>query len=282
MKKLFIFGFGYTAQNFVRQFENEFSEIVAYTRNKYVVENSKFSVMFLKESQIINQLLIDRFTHILISVPPDQEGDVFYINYKEFMKKLKKIKWIGYLSATNIYGDYKGNFVYESSKTNPSTQKGKNRLLAENQLLSFCKELNLPIHIFRIAGIYGPKRNLIKKIKEKTINNIYKKNQFFSRIYIDDLVMILKASMFKPNPFSIYNISDNLPSNITDVIEYICHQIKVSIPDKKNYMDDEIRNNNESFFSENKKINNELIKREFGYEFKYPSYIEGYKKLLED
>ena len=276
MKNLFIYGFGYTAKYLVDQFNDNFSKIVGYTRNREVIANGNKYVELIDHSSISNCLSNNDLTHLLITVPPDDKGDFFYLKYRDLLKNKSKLNWIGYLSATNVYGDHRGEYVDEKSKTSPSTQKGKNRLLAENQWLSYCKDLNFPIHIFRIAGIYGPGRNIMKRISEKKMLNIGSSNQFFSRIHIDDLTSMLMASMLKPNPFSIYNIADDLPSSLNDLIEYVCSELNISAPLKINNQNE----NKKSLFSENKKIDNSLIKKELGIDLKYANYFEGYKKII--
>ena len=217
------------------------------------------------------------FTHLLITVPPNNDGDFFFLNFKNLIKNSKKIKWIGYLSATNVYGDHNGRYVDETSATLPLTQKGKNRLLAENQWLEYSKALKLPIHIFRIAGIYGPDRNIIKRIQEKKVFDKGITSQFFSRIYIDDLISVLRSSMLKPEPLSIYNIADDLPSSLNDVIEHVCYEMNFSKPNKNIIQSKNIQNS----FRENKRVDNSLMKNELKIELKYANYFEGYKKIIE-
>ncbi len=277
MKKLFIYGFGYTAKNFVEQFYGDFSKIISSTRNKEIIKNGSNFSDLINNSNITKYFLDIDFTHVLIAAPPNNDGDPFYLNFKKLITKLKKIQWIGYLSATNVYGDHEGRYVDETSATLPLTQKGKNRLLAENQWLTYCKDLKLPIHIFRVAGIYGPDRNIIKKIQEqKTIDKV-PTSQYFSRIYIDDLVNVLRSSMLKPNPFSIYNIADDLPSSLNDIIELVCHEMKISKPDEIINRTKAAKNS----FLENKKVDNSLMKNELEIELKYATYSEGYKKIIE-
>lgn len=277
MKKLFIYGFGYTAKNFVEQFYGDFSKIISSTRNKEIIKNGSNFSDLINNSNITKYFLDNDFTHVLIAAPPNNDGDPFYLNFKKLITKLKKIQWIGYLSATNVYGDHEGRYVDETSATLPLTQKGKNRLLAENQWLTYCKDLKLPIHIFRVAGIYGPDRNIIKKIQEqKTIDKV-PTSQYFSRIYIDDLVNVLRSSMLKPNPFSIYNIADDLPSSLNDIIELVCHEMKISKPDEIINRTKAAKNS----FLENKKVDNSLMKNELEIELKYATYSEGYKKIIE-
>ena len=101
-----------------------------------------------------------------------------------------------------------------------------------------------------------------------------------SRIYIDDLVNIINASMNKPNPISIYNVADDLPSSLNDVVRYISEKTGIIIDREVQYSELSEDEKRESFFTENKKVNNKLIKEELGVILKYPTYIEGYNKII--
>lgn len=282
MNRLLIYGFGYTAAHLANRYAGKDLQIIGTTRNRQKVNQSNKFVSII-ENNDLNFLLQknkDEITHIMISAPPSDSGDSFFFNYQDYISEMKNLKWIGYLSATNVYGDHRGEYVDESSKTNPTTQKGKNRLLAEKQWLAKCREKKLPIHIFRISGIYGPKRNNLERIRNGTIRNIVKSNQFFSRIYIDDLISVLYSSMVNPNPMSIYNVADNCPSSSTDVIDFVCKSMNVVIPNKIQYdsLDDNFKM--QSFYSENKKIDNTFMKKNLNINLDYPTFREGYKKIL--
>jgi nucleoside-diphosphate-sugar epimerase len=218
-------------------------------------------------------------THILISVPPNANGDVFIQNFKDHLIKNTKLEWLGYLSATNVYGDHEGRYVDELAKTKPLTQKGINRLLAENQWLNLQSNLKIPIKIFRLAGIYGPDRNIKNRILKKEIKNIQKEGQFFSRVHVEDIASIIKLSMQIRTDNNIYNIADDFPSSLSEVIQYICEQNQIPIPKKINYLDIDTNKRKESFFSDNKRVDNSRVKKDFSFIFKYPSFREGYEDL---
>ena len=76
---------------------------------------------------------------------------------------MQSTQWVGYLSSTSVYGNKNGQWVFEDELLYPSTSRGKERLNAEIQWL----EIGAPVHIFRLAGIYGPSRNNFQKIKKK-------------------------------------------------------------------------------------------------------------------
>ena len=226
--------------------------------------------------------LKDETTHLIVSAPPNESGDIFLNQYQDILLSMSNLKWIGYLSATNVYGDHNGEYVNELSSLKGRTSKGINRIKAEGQWIEYSKENDLPLHIFRIAGIYGPERNIYERIKSNKFNHIIKHDQYFSRIYIYDLVNILLASMNKPNPINIYNVADDMPSNMSDVVDFICQRTSCSIPKKISFEDLDIDQKKESFYSENKRINNRLLKEDLGIILKYPSYREGYEELIKN
>ena len=122
----------------------------------------------------------------------------------------------------------------------------------------------------------------INYIKSNKFNHIIKHDQYFSRIYINDLVNVLLASMKKPNPINIYNVADDMPSSMSDVVDFICQRTSCSIPKKISFEDLDADQKKQSFYSENKRINNRLLKEDLGIILKYPSYREGYEELIEN
>ena len=283
MNKLLLYGFGYTASYLAEKYANTNLHIIGTSRNKdKIITNNKFI-------SIINDVEVDQFleqninqlTHVLLSAPPSDKGDPFFLSHANQISKLKNLKWIGYLSATNVYGDHNGDYVNEEIDTHPLTKKGKNRLKAERQWRDTSNQDSLPLHIFRIAGIYGPKRNMIERIKNNKIKNIFKEGQFFSRIHIYDLIKVIYTSMYNPNEITIYNVADDMPSNSSEVIEFICNLTSIKYPKKISYdsMDEEFRN--ESFYSENKRIDNTLIKKKLGIILDFPTFREGYENILD-
>ena len=284
MNKLLIYGFGYTAKYLSKKdAENNF-QIIGTSRDKDRIDNDNKYINIINDSEV-DQFLDSnksKLTHVLITTPPSDKGDPFFLNFKNHLSKLDNLKWIGYLSATNVYGDHNGNYVNEESGTYPLTKKGKNRLRAEQQWKIISKQKDLPLHIFRLAGIYGPKRNFLERIKKGEIKNIFKEGQYFSRIYIDDLIKLLFISMMNPNEIITYNISDDMSSSSSEVIEFVCDLISIKCPEKILYESLDESFKSESFYSENKRINNALIKKQFGIKLDYPTFREGYKNILSN
>ncbi|MDA9613822.1 hypothetical protein N9S09_00910, partial [Pelagibacteraceae bacterium] len=144
MKKLLIYGYGYTASYLAETLNTENYLIIGSSREEKKFNSDNKKVKFINNSLVNNCLLKDDITHILVSVPPNDLGDIFIQNYRDIITKNKNIEWIGYLSATNVYGDHNGELVSESSQTKPKTKKGINRLVAEKQWLELISKFNLP------------------------------------------------------------------------------------------------------------------------------------------
>ena len=284
MNRVLIYGYGYVARFLSEKIIANGNTVLATTRdpNKINVQIDKLTLIHPDK---VNSKLVDygdEITHLIVSVPPNESGDIFLKQYKDSLLNMSSLKWIGYLSATNVYGDHNGEYVSEFSSLKGTTSKGINRIKAEGQWTEHSKENNLPLHIFRIAGIYGPERNIYKRIKLNKFNHIIKNDQYFSRIYISDLVNILFASMNKPNPINIYNIADDTPSSICDVVDFICQKTSCTIPEKISFEDLDKKQQQDSFYLENKRINNRLLKEDLGIILKYPSYREGYEEIIKD
>ena len=218
---------------------------------------------------------IQKATHILTSVSPNSQGDPVLNQYNEILSK-NTFDWVGYLSTTGVYGNHNGGWVDENSPLKPNTTRGKLREEAE---LSWSK-LNINLHIFRLAGIYGPGRGPFSKVRNGTARRIIKEGQLFSRIHVDDIAQVLLASIRYPRQGAIYNVCDDIPAPPEDVISYAAELLDMPIPIAIDYDKAEMSPMARSFYAENKRVSNELIKKELGVELKFPDYKAGLQSLL--
>ncbi|MEK6216711.1 MAG: SDR family oxidoreductase, partial [Boseongicola sp.] len=147
-------------------------------------------------------LPISTASHILTSIAPEDGEEPVLREAAQALKGAKHVKWVGYLSTTGVYGDHAGEWVDETTPIAPTTERGKARVKAE----AGWQKLALPLHVFRLAGIYGPGRGSFEKVRNGSARRIIKKGQVFSRAHVDDIVQVLEASIHAPNPGAIYNI----------------------------------------------------------------------------
>jgi len=226
--------------------------------------------------------VLRKATHLLISVAPNEIGDPVIAEVGDSIAAgARNFEWVGYLSTTGVYGDRNGGWVDEKDILSPSTKRGRARMDAERQWRALATETALPLHIFRLAGIYGPGRGPFEKIRQGTARRIVKPGQIFSRIHVDDIARILAASINQPQPGAIYNVCDDTPAPPEDVIGYAAELLGTAIPPTVHIDDVTLTPMARSFYAESKRVRNDRIKRELGVELLYPDYRSGLEAVLE-
>lgn len=219
---------------------------------------------------------LTRATHILASAAPDAGGDPFLSAAGADLRAARP-QWVGYLSTTAVYGDHQGAWVDETTPTNPQSLRARQRVLAEQEWFAS----GLPVHIFRLAGIYGPGRGPFEKVRDGSARRIIKPGQVFSRIHVEDIAETLLASIARPNPGAIYNVCDDDPAPAEDVLSYAAHLLGLPEPPAVPYDEAEMTPLARSFYAESKRVRNDRIKAELGVTLRYPDYRAGLADLLK-
>ena len=284
---IFCFGFGQVAKNFVKKLiiEKYNIKLTTTSRNKSSKENFNginYNSYLFDSNKFDNNLLVElkKADHILVSIPPEKQEDLVVRNFSKFIEDTNA-KWITYLSSTSVYGDHKGLWVNENSKTKPTSFKGISRLKAENSWLSLQMNKNLSIQIFRLSGIYSKEKNILVRLKLGTAKLINKKDHYFSRIHVQDIANILFKSLSKFKSGEIYNLADDKPSSSEDIILYGAKLLNIKNLKKieVNEIESEMLKN---FYKDSKKVCNKKIKNYFNYNFKFPTYVEGLNYIKDN
>ena len=192
--------------------------------------------------------------------------------------KLRHVQWAGYLSTTGVYGDAAGEWVDEASSCNPTSQRGIERLKAEKAWLG----AGFPAEVFRLAGIYGPGRNIIPRLQAGGYKAVqWNPPHFSSRIHVDDIVAAIMAAIEKPRPGRIVNVADDLPLSHAD---YVCAlAAMVGAPEPVMLTPEEGEKQLSpaalDFFRDNKRISNRLLHTELLPELQYPSFRDAVPTL---
>jgi len=281
---IFCFGFGQVAKNFIKKLSIEKYDINLSTTSRRESSKETFKGInynsYLFNSEKFDQKLIVKLQeadHVLVSIPPEDQEDIVVKNFSKILE-ISKVKWITYLSATSVYGDHKGEWVNENSKTNPISINGVARLKAESSWVSLEKNNKLPVQIFRLSGIYSNEKNILIRLKSGDVKLIKKKNQYFSRIHVDDIANILFKSLSKFKSGEIYNLSDDKPSSSEEITLFGAKML--NIENIENIEVYEIKSKKlKNFYNESKKISNKKVKNYFNYNLKFPSYIEGLNNI---
>ncbi|WP_428927455.1 SDR family oxidoreductase [Marinibacterium sp. SX1] len=226
-----------------------------------------------------DDITLDGVSHLLVSIGPREDGDpVLNALQDEITARAGQFDWVGYLSTTGVYGDQDGGWVDESAPLNPSTRRGQWRRDAEARWSAIP---GLPLHIFRLAGIYGPGRGPFAKVRQGTARRIVKPGQVFSRIHVDDIAQVLAASIARPRPGAIYNVCDDDPAPPQDVIAHAAELLGVPVPPEIPIDEAEMTPMARSFYAESKRVRNDRIKDELGVRLAYPDYRTGLAALLQ-
>ncbi len=217
-------------------------------------------------------------THVLLSIAPDADGDPVFRALGPALAAAPHLVWVGYLSTTGVYGDHGGGWVDEDTPLAPATRRGEMRVLAERQWQS----LDLPLHIFRLAGIYGPGRGPFAKVRAGTARRIVKPGQVFSRTHVEDIAQVLAASIARPDPGAVYNVCDDDPAPPQDVIAHAAGLLGLPVPPAVPFDQADLSPMAASFYAESKRVRNDRIKSDLGVRLRYPTYREGLAALLTD
>jgi nucleoside-diphosphate-sugar epimerase len=225
--------------------------------------------------------VLDGVSHLLLSVPPGADGDpVLNHHGGDIAARAGDIGWAGYLSTTGVYGDRAGGWVDETSELTPATERGHRRVEAEAGWCRLWREAGLPIHLFRLAGIYGPGRNTLETVRAGKARRVVKEGQVFSRTHVADIATVLEASIARPNPGAAYNVCDDDPAPPQEVVTHACELLGIDPPPEIAFADAEMSAMGRSFYAESKRVSNRRIKQELGVEFAFPDYRAGLAALL--
>lgn len=287
-KKLFCFGYGYSCDFLGNDLKKQGDwQIAGTTRDldkKALLQQHGVKAYIFDYSKPLSdlKLFLEGVTHLLISTPPDDEGDPAFLMHGDDIAAIDSLEWIGYLSTTGVYGNRNGEWVDEYAELRPSNKRGTRRAIAEQQWLSLYRRANLPVHVFRLAGIYGPGRSALDSVRTGLARRIDKPGHVFSRTHVEDIAQVLMASMAKPYPGAIYNVCDDMAAPSHEVIDYACHLLGIESPPLVPFELADMAPIARSFYSDNKRVRNDRIKEELGVTLLYPDYKSGLEACLED
>ena len=226
-------------------------------------------------------LPLDRATHVISSVAPTEGGDPVLATESDALARATHLRWLGYLSTTGVYGDHGGGWVDEDTPLTPATARGRARVSAETGWRALAARYDLPLHIFRLAGIYGPGRSPLERVRGGNARAIIKRGQVFSRIHVDDIAAVLEASIDRPCPGAVYNVCDDDPAPPQDVLDYAAALLGLPPPPRVAFDDADLSPMARSFYAESKRVRNDRIRQELGVTLTYPDYRSGLRALLE-
>jgi len=220
--------------------------------------------------------------YLLSSVPPDKLGEAVLDHHSSDIAAMsERLAWIGYLSTTGVYGNRNGEWVDENSSLLPSSDRSQRRVEAEERWLSLGRGSSVPTHIFRLAGIYGPGRSMLDRIRLGRAQLIHRPGQVFSRIHVSDIITVLQASFANRPAGGIYNVCDDEPAAPADVAMFACNLLATTPPPLVDYSKAELSDMAKTFWADNKRVRNGKIKQKLGVKLQFPNYRAGLLDIHE-
>ena len=216
---------------------------------------------------------------VLVSVQPGEAGDPVLDCLSKDLAAAPDLRWIGYLSTIGVYGDHGGAWIDEATESRPSF-RSQLRLAIERAWLVLGERSGKAVQIFRLSGIYGPGRNPIVKLRQGKATRLIKPGQVFNRIHVDDITGVLMASLDRPRNGAVYNVTDDEPAPPQDVVSFAASLTGLEPPPEVPFDPTKLSPMAASFYGENKRVSNALVKRELGYSFRYPTYREALPALV--
>lgn len=279
--RLFCFGYGYSAESLVRRLSPRVLAVAGTRTAVAGVPEPGIELVAYKgdaASQDVRNLLAGT-THLLVSIPPDLEGDVVLRHYRDDIAALPDLAWVGYLSTVGVYGDHKGAWVDEETPARPISERSLRRVQAEQAWLDFRARTGRRVDVFRLSGIYGPGRSVIDNLRAGTARRIAKPGQVFNRIHVDDIARVLVAAIDKDVGHHLYNVSDDEPAPPEDVVAYAAELLGLPAPPLLAFEAAGLGGMAATFWAENKRVRNRRIRNDLGVELLYPTYREGLREL---
>ena len=283
---LFVFGLGFTGRRFAERARDRFAIVRATVTEAASADRIAAETGFTMRAfgpEADDPRIADDLAEtdaLLVPAPPGEEGDPVLARYEAAIRA-SRIGWIGYLSTIGVYGDQGGAWIDETTPAAPRSARSRIRLDAEAAWLKLGAETGKAVQVFRLSGIYGPGRNPIVKLREGRSQRIVKAGQVFNRIHVDDIATTLLASIDRPRAGAVYNVTDDEPAAPQTVTEHAAALTGLPLPPEIDFETADLSPMARSFYGENKRVRNALIREELGVTLAYPTYREGLASLKD-
>jgi nucleoside-diphosphate-sugar epimerase len=221
-------------------------------------------------------------THLLSTVPPDDSGDPVLLRHGGAIEAAPKLRWIGYISTTGVYGDRNGGWVDENTEPAPGSVRSRRRLAAEQAWRALGDRH--AVDLFRLAGIYGPGRSPFDSLRAGSARRVLRPGHTFGRIHRDDIVRAVLVAMRQQRAFGVrvLNLADDEPAESATVIEEAARLLGIPPPDALPF-DQALATMSpmaRSFWAESRKVSSRWTQQTLGLRWLYPSYREGLRAIL--
>jgi nucleoside-diphosphate-sugar epimerase len=217
-------------------------------------------------------------------VPPPTKGreDTRVANLINQLAETGQPRRVVYLSTTGVYGDCAGEWVDETRQPAPQVDRAYRRLDAENRWRAWSRETGGELVILRVAGIYGPGKLPIERLKQGKPMVSEAESPITNHIHSLDLVAICQAAMSRGVPGEVYNVSDGHPGSMTGYFNTVADFLDLPRPPliSLEQARAQLTLGMLSYLGESRRLSNRKLIEELGVELAYPTLAEGLPACL--
>jgi nucleoside-diphosphate-sugar epimerase len=287
MNHLLCLGLGYSAATLCRRLPQASWRITGTSRTQSGADRIQASAWhgIPFDGLAASPTLVDALasaTHLLVSAGPDEQGDPFLRHHAGDLANARQLRSIVYFSTVGVYGDHQGEWVDETTVCRPKSARSLARVRAEQDWLQAAAVHNKPVAVLRLAGIYGPGRNAFENLLAGDARRIIKPGQVFNRIHVEDIATATLAAFTLGQDQKIINVTDDEPAPPQDVVTHAAHLLGLPPPPEIGFAEADLSPMARSFYGENKRVANRLLRSTLAVDLAYPTYREGLVALLPD
>lgn len=286
MAELLVIGLGYSASAFVARHGADYRRIVATKRAPDgSAPDGVETVAFDAEAPTAEALAavtaaLQSATHLLVSAQPLAAGDPALLHFRAAIATAPRLRSIVYYSTVGVYGDHGGAVVDETAELRPDSARARRRVAAEQAWLALGRESGKAAHVLRLAGIYGPGRNQLVKLRDGAAQRIIRDGHVFNRIHVEDVAQATAAAFRRAaTEQRVWNVADDAPCGPWLPVAYAAALLGVAPPPEIPFAQAVMSPMARSFWSQNKRVSNRRLREELGVALLYPTYREGLAAL---
>lgn len=280
-RHLALIGPGYAAQELARQAMAEGATVSATARDPAkaaALEAAGLRILPQQAGRLVPGALAG-VTDLLVSTPP-RDGACPGLDLAGPALEGARPGWIGYLSSTAVYGDCGGDWIDETRPPAPRTADARGRLAAEEAWRGVARMAGAAFDVLRIAGIYGPGRNILASLRAGQARAIDKPGQVFNRIHRDDIAGAALAAMLSPAGERLTNLADGQPCSSAELTRGVARLLHLPEPPPVPFAEAGLPPGAAGFWAENRRLGIDRLLALPGFALRYPGWQSGYTALI--
>jgi nucleoside-diphosphate-sugar epimerase len=286
---MLIIGCGYVGRRLARRYLDVGEEVTGLVRS----DESRAALADAGIPAAVCDLATDSLTHLALAgagvfhlAPPPAKGevDVHTRRLKVAFSQTGAPRRVVYVSTTGVYGDCGGAWVDETWPPAPGVDRARRRWDAESTLRRWSRETGGELVILRVAGIYGPGRLPLERIRRGLPLVNEAESPYSNRVHVDDLVAACVAAMERGKPGGVYNVCDGNPSTMTDYFFRVADAAGLPRPPVISLEEaaGALSPGMMSYLRESRRLSNRRMREELGVTPRYPDLAGGLAACLAE